>query len=74
MADGLEVDRRTFLKVSAAAGGGLLIGMHLPAFLRDGLAETAVPQKTFEPNAWIRIDPDDSVTIRVASSEMGRGS
>jgi isoquinoline 1-oxidoreductase subunit beta len=73
MAQGPRMDRRTFLKVSAAAGGGLLIGMHLPAFVPDGLAETLPQQKTFEPNAWIRIDPDDSVTIMVASSEMGQG-
>ena len=24
-------------------------------------------------NAWLRIDPDNTITIRVASSEMGQG-
>jgi isoquinoline 1-oxidoreductase beta subunit len=73
MAQGPNMDRRTFLKVSAAAGGGLLIGLQLPAFVREGFAETAPDAQTFEPNAWIRIDPDDSVTIMVANSEMGQG-
>ena len=64
-------ERRSFLKASAVAGGGLLIGFHLPLANRMGEAEAAT--KEFVPNAWIRIDADDTVTLRVASSEMGQG-
>jgi isoquinoline 1-oxidoreductase subunit beta len=62
--------RRTFLKVSAAAGGGLVLGFRL----RSG-EETAVQAagRTFAPNAFIRIAPDDVVTIVVGRSEMGQG-
>ena len=62
--------RRTLIKAGVAAGGGLMIGFALP-----GLARFARAGETshFAPNAWIRIAPDDSVTIVVAKSEMGQG-
>jgi isoquinoline 1-oxidoreductase beta subunit len=63
--------RRIFLKVGTVAGGGLLIGFHLPLASRAGEAEAA--ENEFVPNAWIRINVDDTVTLRVASSEMGQG-
>jgi isoquinoline 1-oxidoreductase beta subunit len=67
----IDHDRRTFLKISAVAGGGLLIGFHLPTLWRQ--VEAAQRSGELTPNAWIRIGTDDSVTLRVASSEMGQG-
>ncbi len=64
-----KLNRRSFLVASAAAGGGLALGFHLPG--RHQQAEAAVSP---EVNAWIVISPDDSVTIRVAMMEMGQGS
>jgi isoquinoline 1-oxidoreductase beta subunit len=63
--------RRTFLKVSVAAGGGLLVGLYVPSVDQRGSAEAAGAELV--PNAWIRIGTDDSVTLRVATSEMGQG-
>lgn len=63
--------RRDFIKVSAVAGGGLLIGFHFPTLTRFGTAEAADAE--LKPNAWIRIGADDSVTLTCASSEMGQG-
>jgi len=81
-----KLNRREFLKVSAAAGGGLLIGLYLPGCDRRGAESDVgatgtdsshpaakVNEASFEPNAWIRIGSDDSVTIVVGSSEMGQG-
>ena len=64
-----SVNRRDFLRIGAAAGGGLLIGLHLPELVRAAAA-TAAP---FAPNAFIRIGTDDIITVIVNKSEMGQG-
>jgi isoquinoline 1-oxidoreductase beta subunit len=66
----IELTRRDFLKLSAVAGGGLLLGFDLQAL---AATEEAPATASFTPNAWIRIDPDGQVTLQVASSEMGQG-
>ncbi len=65
----MSITRRTFIKASASSAGGLLIGFHLPALGIDGEA-----RKTgAEINAWLTIDPDDTITVTVAKTEMGQG-
>jgi isoquinoline 1-oxidoreductase beta subunit len=61
------LSRRTFLKVSAASGA-LIIGGYIP-----GLNETARAAGSFEPNIWVKIGADDSVTIMLSQLEMGQG-
>jgi isoquinoline 1-oxidoreductase beta subunit len=74
-----KITRRDFLKLGAATGGGLLIGINLSACDKDdNKAISAAPaesisEDSFTPNAWIRIAPDNRVTLQVASSEMGQG-
>jgi len=63
--------RRGFLKAGAAAGGGLLVGFQIPMGGR-GEVFGATPQ-VFSPNAFIRIAPDDVITVIVGKSEMGQG-
>jgi isoquinoline 1-oxidoreductase subunit beta len=70
-----KLSRRFFLKASAAAGGGLLIGFHMPlaeAARIDAKPWTSPPQGT-EVNAWLAIGSDGTVTIRVPHTEMGQG-
>ena len=62
--------RRSFLASVAAAGGSLVLGFEIPF---GALTTHAVPSAR-EITAWIVIDPDETVTIRVAKSEMGQGS
>ena len=62
--------RREFLRVSALAGGGLLLGFTVPA--KRGLAEDDEGQD-FTPNAFLRITADGTVTVISNKSEMGQG-
>ena len=63
--------RRTFLVTGAAAGGGLLLGVCLPRSIR---AMAQVADETLAPNAFVRIKPDDSITLVMPQVEMGQGT
>ncbi len=64
--------RRQFLKTTMTLGAGLVIGFHLP--VRSTLAQPpqAAPAPS-PPNAFVRIAPDNSVTVISKHTEMGQG-
>jgi isoquinoline 1-oxidoreductase beta subunit len=62
------IDRRSFLASVTAVGGGLSLGFAIP--FASAIARAAASP---EVTAWIVIQPDDTVIIRVARSEMGQG-
>ena len=64
------VSRRTFIVASAAAGGGLLLGFYVPQLI----GAKAAMADTFGPNAFVRIRPDNSVTLIMPQVEMGQGT
>src|SRR5262244_1755713 len=68
--DTLTISRRSFVIGTAAVGGGLALGLHLPLGGRVVRAQDALPEIT----AWVVIRPDDTVVIRIARSEMGQGT
>src|SRR5262245_36042061 len=68
--DRLTLDRRSFLIGTAAATGGLALGLRIPCGASVGRAQDGSP----ELNAWVVIRPDDTVVIRIARSEMGQGT
>src|SRR5271155_4166353 len=61
-----RLSRREFVAAGVAAGAGLVVGFYLPHAGKTGKA-------IFSPNAYVRITPDDKITIVVARSEMGQG-
>jgi isoquinoline 1-oxidoreductase beta subunit len=60
------VSRRTFVATGVAAGAGLVIGFYLPH-------GSGSQKDSFSPSAYLRITPDNKITIVVARSEMGQG-
>src|SRR5713226_2357494 len=73
MATASVVNRRDFLKKGAAGGAALVIGFHLTP---SAFSDQAKDQEEKTPNpfdAWVRITPDDRVTLVLGKSEMGQG-
>jgi isoquinoline 1-oxidoreductase subunit beta len=68
------LDRRSFLRVSALAGGGMLLAVYLEP-VSDVLAQrgSGVPLG-YKPFAFIRIGPDGIVTIQSKNPELGQGA
>jgi isoquinoline 1-oxidoreductase subunit beta len=60
------LSRREFVAAGIAAGAGLVVGFYLPHRGRTS-------KQVFSPNAYVRITPDNKITIVVARSEMGQG-
>lgn len=67
----LDISRRKFVIGSASGTAGLSLGFGL-ANLGSQSANAADP--TTEVDAWVLIDPDDTITIRIVRSEMGQGT
>ena len=64
------IDRRSFLVGGAVIGAGLYVGIRFAENRFEAAAPAGVP---FRPNAFVRIAPDDSVTVTIGKSEMGQG-
>jgi isoquinoline 1-oxidoreductase subunit beta len=60
------LNRREFVAAGIAAGVGLVVGFYLPH-------KRGASKEAFSPNAYLRITPDNKITIVVARSEMGQG-
>ncbi|NDV00681.1 xanthine dehydrogenase family protein molybdopterin-binding subunit [Pseudoroseicyclus tamaricis] len=71
MTEHFKLSRRSFLASSAATGSGFALGFGLsPAAAQDLSSDLSTP----EINAWVVINPDDTVIVRVAKQEMGQGT
>jgi isoquinoline 1-oxidoreductase beta subunit len=62
--------RRAFLIQSVAVGGGLCLGVAAP-FGASGRAQASAAAT--EINAWVVVQPDDGVIVRIARAELGQG-
>ncbi len=70
------ISRRAVIRTMLGAGGGMVLGFRIP----DALAAAVAPQPWTTPtdgveiNAWLTIDGDGTVTIRVPHTEQGQGA
>ena len=73
----LAVTRRSFLRVTALAGGGVMLALYSDDLFAAGQAQSPIP--TTEPNlkpqprSFITIAPDGRVTIMAKNPEIGQG-
>src|SRR5579871_2670242 len=66
-----QIQRRSFLKISALAGGGVLLGLvETPKLKAQGRGG---PQAPPVPNNFIRVAADNTVTIVAKNPEVGQG-
>jgi isoquinoline 1-oxidoreductase beta subunit len=74
----MEISRRQFVVATAAIGGGLAIGFSMTK--ANAAAVSNVPwqiptdKEGVEVNAWLTIDPEGIVTVRVPHTEQGQGA
>jgi isoquinoline 1-oxidoreductase beta subunit len=78
----MSITRRDFLKISVTAGGALWIASCTPELVPPPsptaaplltLTAAPTPEPSFEPNVYIRITPDGTITLTIHRSEMGQG-
>ena len=67
--------RRAFLKATALAGGGLLLGVSWPAAAAKlaGAAKANPGADQIALTAWVRVTRDNRVTLIVSQAEIGQG-
>ena len=73
-ANDLRVSRRTFLRASATAAGGLMVSLYLdfPLAAQEAGAPAQQP-RTYPPDAFVDIRADGKIVIQVNRLEFGQG-
>jgi CO/xanthine dehydrogenase Mo-binding subunit len=79
MADGFDAaagSRRAFLKVTALAGGGMALGFSWAAEAQapaSAPGTQAPPKRPIQVDAWVKINPDNTVTLTAPVADFGQG-
>jgi isoquinoline 1-oxidoreductase beta subunit len=66
----MNVNRRSFLQMTALASGGFTLGLH---FLPAAAAQGSQPLPDLRPQAFVRIGSDGKVTVQARTPEVGQG-
>jgi isoquinoline 1-oxidoreductase subunit beta len=69
----LNPNRRAFLRGAAASAASFVLSTWVPFGRQAQAQEGAPPQGIFDPNVFIRVDPDNTVTVLSKHFEMGQG-
>ncbi len=67
----IKFDRRSFVKVTAVTGGGIMLGFNFLASCTTNKA--VIPTEWFDVNAYLKIASDGKVTILSPNPELGQG-
>jgi isoquinoline 1-oxidoreductase beta subunit len=65
----MVVNRRSFLRVTSLAGGGILLGL----YIKPKASAQFGPGPAQVPNNFIKIAPDGTITIMAKDPEVGQG-
>ena len=65
-----RIGRRNFLIGGAVIGAGLYVGIR---FAENKFGKAAATGNSLQPNAFVRVAPDDTVTVIIGKAEMGQG-
>jgi isoquinoline 1-oxidoreductase beta subunit len=70
-----KLTRRAFLTAGLIVGGGLIVGVAIrPGHRTPKLAKFMQKDDEVLVNAWVKLLPDNSVTVIVSHAEMGQGA
>jgi len=68
-----QLDRRSFIKFTALAGGGLMVGVYAePEIFAQQRGGAAAPAPV-NPNVYITVNPDNTFTVIAKNPETGQG-
>ncbi len=68
-----SLNRREFLKAAGIASGSLVVSFYLPGPATSSATAQSTADGAFQPNAWLIIRPDNSMTFMLDKVEMGQG-
>jgi isoquinoline 1-oxidoreductase beta subunit len=69
----LAMSRRSFIKITGLAGGGLVLAMSMGPGARQALAQTKSPAEAASLNPYVQIRPDNTVVLYAKNPEVGQG-
>ena len=70
----MSLTRRSFLVAGTVAGGGLLVGCASASRQQLRGEPWQLPSGQLALNGWVKLSPDNTVTVVLARSEMGQGA
>jgi isoquinoline 1-oxidoreductase beta subunit len=69
----MQLNRRAFLKVTALAGGGMMVATYIDPLTGVFAQAPQAPAVGFVPTAFVKITADNVVTIMSKNPEIGQG-